>query len=192
MILSSKYDHEISYWGDCCNTFDEEQKQYVYAECMGLHRNHYSFDAQDKSVLDIGGGPASLLLKTYNLKYGMVIDPLMMTYPEFVRERYKTKQIDAFAARGEDLLLPLMVDEVWIYNMLQHVDDPSLIINNAIRIGKRLRIFEWINIAPHEGHPHELSEIKLKEWIGLSGGKTRVFEGDRGCVGTAYFGDFIP
>jgi 2-polyprenyl-3-methyl-5-hydroxy-6-metoxy-1,4-benzoquinol methylase len=33
-------------------------------------------------------------------------------------------------------------DEVWIYNCLQHTQDPELIIQNAKKSAKILRIFE--------------------------------------------------
>ena len=54
---------ESEYWGDCCNTYDEDQKHYVYAKYMGLMAVGYSFSMSGKSVVDIGGGPTSMLLK---------------------------------------------------------------------------------------------------------------------------------
>lgn len=189
MSLVGKYSHEISYWGNCCNTFDEEQKQFVYAEHMGIERQHFSFDAKGRGILDIGGGPTSMLLKSINLCYGLVADPLMMSYPEWVRNRYSIRGLAVLGLRGEDLIFNMPVDEVWIYNVLQHTDEPEKIIGNALRIGKRLRIFEWINIPPHDGHPHELRQEDLDSWIG-SKGSVEVLN-DRGCVGTAYFGNFL-
>ena len=58
-----------------------------------------------------------------------------------------------------------------------------------------LRIFEWVNIPPHEGHPHELTKKSLDEWIGQEGTEEHVAQGtipytDRGLVGDAYFGVF--
>ena len=42
------YEFEKDYWGDCCNTFDEDQKHYVYARLMGLEQEHYSFNVHNK------------------------------------------------------------------------------------------------------------------------------------------------
>jgi hypothetical protein len=48
-----------------------------------------------------------------------------------------------------------------------------------------LRLFEWINIHPHEGHPIELTQKKLDEWIGKEG--KIIMLADSGCYGIAYY-----
>ena len=40
-----------------------------------------------------------------------------------------------------------------------------------------LRIFEWLDIPAHDGHPHELKKEKLDEWIGQSGQVSNVSAG---------------
>jgi hypothetical protein len=86
--------------------------------------------------------------------------------------------------RGEDIYEE-GYDEAWIYNCLQHTDDPELIIQNALRAAKTLRIFEWADIPPHEGHPIELSKEKLDRWIGKEGQTIQL--GESGCFGKAYY-----
>ena len=98
--------------------------------------------------------------------------------------RYDKKNIEYWKIKGEDLNEENW-DEVWIYNCLQHVDDPEKIIKNALKAGKVLRLFEWINIPPHPGHPHELTEEKLNEWIGAKGNTIQLAES--GCYGTGYY-----
>lgn len=185
-MTTDKYEFERRYWGDCSNTYDEETKQYVYAELMGLTRTDFGFDCTGKTIIDIGGGPCSLLLKATNFKAAAVIDPI--EYPAWTRARYSDHGILHMMARGEDLPLrsPLKYDEAWIYNVLQHVDDPELIIRNAKAISKMVRIFEWIDIPPHEGHPHELKKAKLDEWLGIDG-KT-MYINQSGAVGNCYYG----
>lgn len=173
---------EKEYWGDCCNTFDEEQKHYVYASLMGIKRVHYSFDAENKSVLDIGAGPVSMLLKTKNLKKGKVVDPIM--YPRWTRDRYLAHNIHVLVSRGEDIKEKGW-DEVWVYNCLQHTDDPGLIIDKALKAAKVLRLFEWIDIPAHEGHPHELTQETLNEWIGAKGNTVNL--NHSGCYGKGYY-----
>lgn len=182
--MSTEQDHEfeMAYWGDCCNTFDEEQKQLVYSRFLNLKRTHYSFDVEGKTILDIGGGPVSLLLKTINLKKGKVVDPL--PYPKWTVDRYTEKNIEYWQLKGEEII-ETGWDEVWIYNCLQHVENPALIIDNALKAGKLLRIFEWINIPPHPGHPHELTEESLNYWLSTKGNTVTLAEG--GCYGTAYY-----
>ena len=174
---------ESDYWGDCCNTFDEDQKHYVYARYMGLDRKGYSFDVHGKSIVDIGGGPTSILLKTFNLGYGLVVDPLK--YPQWTYARYEAKKVDCLVIRGEDFKCKELYDEVWIYNCLQHTDDPEGIIKNALRAAKTLRLFEWVDIPAHEGHPHELTKENLDKWIGESG--EVVYLAEAGCYGKAYY-----
>jgi glycosyltransferase involved in cell wall biosynthesis/2-polyprenyl-3-methyl-5-hydroxy-6-metoxy-1,4-benzoquinol methylase len=179
------YEMEKSFWNDCTNTFDEDQKHYVYARHMNIKQDYYSFDVEGKSILDIGGGPSSMLLKTINLKKGKVIDPI--EYPKWTIERYNSKNIDVLVDIGENVNEEGW-DEVWIYNCLQHVIDPQKIIENAKKSAKVLRIFEWINIPPHDGHPHCLTKENLDAWIGGSGNTTQLAE--TGCWGECYYGEF--
>lgn len=179
------YEFEKDYWGDCCNTFDEDQKHYVYGRLMGLQQEHYSFNVHNKSILDIGGGPSSMLLKTKNLRKGKVIDPIV--YPKWTMMRYFAKNIEVEICTGEDAI-EYGWDEVWIYNCMQHAIDPQKIIQNALLGAKVLRIFEWIDVPAHDGHPHELTENNLNEWIGAKGHVTELAES--GCYGKAYYGVF--
>ena len=179
----SDYTFESNYWGDCCNTFDEDQKHYVYAKYMGLKQVGYSFDVAGARIIDIGGGPTSMLLKTINLAArSLVIDPLM--YPMWTYDRYSTKGIDSMICRGEDIYEE-GYDECWIYNCLQHTDDPDLIIKNALRAAKTIRLFEWVDIPPHDGHPQMITKKMLDDAIGSEGRLVDLAEA--GCFGKAYY-----
>jgi hypothetical protein len=101
--------------------------------------------------------------------------------------RYKAHNIDVEVIHGEDVS-DTGYDEVWIYNCLQHTDDISKIITNAKRAAPVLRIFEWINIPPHDGHPIMLTKELLDNLIGSSGNTIELAE--NGCYGTAYYGVF--
>lgn len=187
-------DFERKWWGHCGNTYGEETKQIVYAKLMGLAFSHdgnspFSINMTGKSVMDIGGGPSSLLLKCH-LDHGVVVDPC--EYPEWVAKRYEAAGIGFIRQAGEDIpddARAEYFDEVWIYNVLQHTQDPERIIKNAMRCGKVLRIFEWIDIPAHEGHPHMLTEANLNAWIGQAG-STGVLTGEGECFGRYYAGVF--
>ncbi len=194
--MEDHYAFERSYWGDCCNTFDEERKQFTYAKYMGLKEaGPYAFDVEGKSVLDIGGGPVSLLLKCKNLHHGLVVDPI--AYPQWTIDRYKAKNIRVLQARGEELTYSeSLFDEVWIYNCLQHVDDIEKLLRNALSRASLLRFFEWVDIPPHEGHPQMLTSGLLEELLRDTVGSgfysldatTPVFNDPHGCYGKAYAG----
>jgi hypothetical protein len=196
--VDDHFEFERSYWGNCTNTFDEERKQLVYADHMFIPKQTpYVLSAGGKRVLDIGGGPISMLLKCVDLQKGTVVDPIK--YPQWTQDRYAAAGIDVYCLRGEDISdwAADSYDEVWIYNCLQHVDDPGLIIKNAAKIAPTLRLFEWVDIPAHEGHPHELTSAFLRDLIRQAGGSNtgfmaeqKMFTDPHGCYGAAYAGYF--
>lgn len=191
-------DFEAAFWGDCSNTFHEERKHYTYASLMGIKRQHWGFVVpQGTRILDIGAGPCSMLLKTHGAGRRVVCDPLR--YPAWVNMRYALAGIEVMRGPGESLHQHFKeeigseakpFDEVWIYNCLQHVEDPAQILQNALELGTIVRIFEWIDIPPHDGHPHMLTETYLNLWLGWSatgnpGGDITELS-HAGCFGRAY------
>lgn len=178
-------------WHDnCVNSYWEETKQRVYADRMGLVAFHDkgrfpTYDLQGKSILDIGGGPYSLLLKCINVD-GTVVDPC--DYPQWTRDRYKESGLTFVQASGEAFGTTKIFDEVWIYNCLQHTENPEKILKNARQYSKIIRLFEWIDTGISDGHLHDLKEEKLNKWLGGIG-KVEVLN-ESGCMGKAYFGIF--
>lgn len=194
-LWENAQDWELLWHGNCVNSLNEELKQLVYAEKMGLVRKPtpktpYNFDLEGASVLDIGGGAYSMLLKCVNFKDSCVVDPLMDKYPQWVRDRYAVMGINTSCSKGEDIAFdpPKCWDECWIYNVLEHCEDPSKVASNARKFGKIVRVFEWVNTAINTGHLHTLTKENLDAWFG---GEGKVEQVNRnGAVGTAYFGIF--
>lgn len=193
MSWEEAQDWELNWWGTCGNTFGEETKQLLYAEKMGLQKvatdeSAYNYNVDGARILDIGGGPVSLLLKCLCLREGWVVDPLLDKWPKWVTDRYLEAGIIPVSMKAEDLADTPEVDEVWIYNVLEHTDDPERVIRNAQRLGKLIRIFEWINTPPAPGHPHTFTEAVLNEWLH---GEGKVERFSRGRVyGDGYYGIF--
>jgi len=167
--------------------YREQLKQEVYAEKMGLELDCPDNNLQKKSVLDIGGGESSILLKYNNFTNSVVTDPLANSFPEWVRKRYEEHHLSNMPVKGEELS-ETGFDEVWIYNCLQHTERPSLIIKNARKAGKIIRIFEWIEEPISPGHIHTLHEKELNSWLDGKGKTEQV--NDRGCHGLCYYGIF--
>jgi len=198
---------ELDWHGNCINSFHEEEKQLVYAEKMGLIRTPlpktpYNFDLEGKSILDIGGGAYSLLLKCVNYavcdevtvpvknaEWCKVIDPLMAKYPRWVRDRYSTAHIHISDEVGESIIGKMIFDEVWIYNVLEHTKEPKKVIENALELGNIVRIFEWVGTTTNIGHPHSLNKKQLDKWLGGEGKVENISH--NGAVGTAYYGIFV-
>lgn len=195
--MTGSLDHESEWWGNCVNTWSAEWSQIEYAKRMGLpidhDRGHYpSWDLGGKSVLDIGGGPASMLLKARNAGNMTVLDPC--PYPEWVAARYEAAGIEYVVQSGEGFRSDQQYDECWVYNVLQHVVDPGEILKVARRSAKVLRIFEWIGIEGDEMHPHVLTQEDLDRWCGGRGrieeGVDRVWNGPEVQGNYAYYGIF--
>lgn len=184
---------EADWHGNCVNSLGEEYKQMAYARRMGLRAFHngkspFNFNLEGKSVMDIGGGPYSLLLKCENLSHATIVDPC--DYPAWVNMRYEAAGITRMKMKAEDLVaFPPEFDEVWIYNCLQHTEDPELIVANARKIGKIVRLFEWIDTGVADGHLHDLTEEKLNSWLGGVGKVERMNENT--AVGKCYYGIFL-
>jgi len=181
---------ELDWWGNCTNTFGEEYKQFAYARCMGLKTFHngkspFNIDLNNASILDIGGGATSLLLKCVNHHHSKVVDPLKL--PDWVIMRYQNAGIDFLNVTGESFN-GAGFDEAWIYNCLQHTQNPELIIENAKQAANLIRIFEWIDTPTNEGHPHSLTKENLDTWLDGYGKVDLVNENT--AVGKAYYGIF--
>lgn len=111
-----------------------------------------------------------MLLKCHSGGRRVVVDPCH--YPEWVKARYDIAGIEYFVEAGEHIDQVAAItegerfDEAWIYNVLQHTYDPKRIIHHARTFARKVRIFEWIDIPAHPGHPQELKANLLAEWLG--------------------------
>lgn len=192
IIWQRAQEWELNWHGDCVNTLHEEEKQLVYAKRMGIElkpnsKTPYEIDLAGRSVIDVGGGPCSLLLKARSFSSAIVVDPLMYRFPEWVRARYAAHGVMVLGEPGESFVLP-KVDEVWVYNVLQHVQNPKEVIRNAQRHAAMIRIFEWLDTWQNIGHPHVLTAAELDLWLQGTGRVERVNES--GCYGMCYYGAF--
>lgn len=183
---------EAGWWGDCLNTFGEEAKQVTYAHRMemqvvpdGGRWPVYELGGMD--VLDLGGGPVSMLLKgRHRGPNTTVVDPC--AYPEWIATRYEVAGITYVREEAETFQSDVEFAEAWCYNVLQHVVDPESVIATARAHADRLRIFEWLETEACDGHPHTLHADALNKWIGGSG--TVEWVNENGAYGLAYYGSF--
>jgi len=173
---------EFNWWGDCLDTIGEEIKQKTYHKKLGL----IDYDLKGKSVIDVGGGPVSLLLKFKNRGFCTVVDPLNV--PSWVKIRYEENHIQFKNKKAEDYKDTYIYDEAWIYNCLQHTENPQKIIKNVLSNARVIRMFEWINTPISDGHIHTLKEDLLNKWLGGEGKVETINE--NGCIGTCFYGVF--
>lgn len=158
--------HESNYWQNCYQmaAFGEVYKQELYAREMQIPLDATGeIDLAGKSILDLGCGPWSMMLRCINGGRLVGVDPL--DWPNSVRRRYKNYGIEFIQTPAEELLVGGQFDEVWIYNVLQHVQDPAKIVEIAKRSAPITRIFEWVHIPADECHPHVLTPEGLMNWF---------------------------
>jgi len=185
---------EANWHGDCINSYWEETKQLIYAKKMGLkaqmiNGKYPSYNLDNASILDIGGGATSILLKSINIGYCEIIDPLPM--PDWVINRYNSINHLYFINKPAEEYInntSIPFDEAWIYNCLQHTKNPQKVIQIAKKHSKIIRIFEWIENGISDGHIHNLTEKDLNKWLG-GNGKIETLN-ENGCKGLSYYGIF--
>jgi len=184
---------EASWWGKVTSTgYYETTKQVItYAPRMGIiiHNDSQGPHIITKgSILDVGGGPTSMLLLAEGYDLATIVDPC--EYPKWTIERYKEIGIEFIKEKGENLLEISQISsrvytECWIYNVLQHVEDPAKIVSNIRKVSRIIRVFDWLEVGVAPGHPQNLTRDKMDEWFG---GEGSVVQGKGGLQ---YFGIFL-
>ena len=129
------------------------------------------FDLQGKTVVDICGGPSSLLLRCFNFKRAIVVDP--GEFPDYIKERYAENGIEIAKVPAEEFAYEQPVDEVWVYNALAHVYNPSKILLDAKANCKTMRLIEGVNCGTNIQHPQNLVAEEFEQVLGQKG---TVFE----------------
>jgi hypothetical protein len=61
-----------------------------------------------------------------------------------------------------------------------------VVIANARAAADVVRVFEWIDVEPHLGHPHELTSVLLDEWLDYPAYRWAGDVNEGGAVGRAY------
>lgn len=168
---------ELAFWNTPGAELGEQLKQLVYAKYLGLDFVHdgsspYVIDKTGLNILDVGGGPVSLLLKT-QADFKVVADPC--SYPAWVGERYRTNNVQFWSRSGETLTRVSrrnFYDEVWLYNVLQHTEDPQKIFDNIYKVLKKggvFRFLDWVNTPTNTAHPITLTPEQVSEMLKKAG-----------------------
>ena len=119
-------------------------------------------DLQKKSIAEIGCARISSLFFCNNYSKSYVIEPTY--YPE-ADKYFEGKDIVKIHERAEQCDFP-KVDEVWMFNVLDHVQNPDLIIEKAKQNSKIIRFFEPIDCGTNLEHPFSFSLNDYKKYFG--------------------------
>ena len=103
-----------------------------------------------KSIIEVGPADYPALEYCWNYSTSYIIEPLPgNVLVNLIRRR----PIELIAQKAESVEFP-KCDEVWLFNVLQHVQCPRKIINNAKQAAKIIRFFEPVNYPVDKMHLH--------------------------------------
>ena len=161
---------ESDWHGNCANSYQEESKQLDYANRMGIAverdlRNNPVINFNHKRVIDIGGGPYSLLLKGINVM-GTVVDPGL--FPPWVKGRYASAGINFINQKAEDYCSGYY-DIGLLYNCLQHTEEPDKIVRNMRKMCGEIFVHEWLDTPKSSGHIQTITEAQMNKWFDARG-----------------------
>lgn len=149
-------------------------------------------DFKDKFIIEVGAGPKGYALFTEgNFKRCVVIEPLMDRFPEYVKEDYEKMGCEVYGGAFEDVDYE-GIDEIWFFNVLQHVLNPEEQLKKAKANAKVVRVFEPINYPANLCHPHVLTAELFTGVFGEDFG-TKYVGGSRTNFHTAdcYYGTWV-
>ncbi len=135
---------------------------------LSSYRQYFSylgldmFDLKNKSIMEIGCADYPALAYCENYSNGVIIEPMPS---QILRTLIKGKNIDVYAQTVESAELP-KVDEVWIFNVMQHIIDPELFIEKIKGCSKIIRFFEPINTDYNICHPQSYTLDYFKSHFG--------------------------
>jgi glycosyltransferase involved in cell wall biosynthesis len=117
-----------------------------------------------KKILDVGGGPRSILLGTIGAGPSVIMDPVdYVAHIQGLKPLLDSKGIEFRNCKLEDADGPGDFDEVWCYNVLPHTSTPNEFLQSLIlkvRDGGIVRIMEPMH-KPYEHHPTEVTSELL-------------------------------
>lgn len=131
--------------------YDSSYKQYF--QFLNINNN-----LKGKNIVEIGPADFPALGYCFNLGTECkIIEPMPS-------EHLKRFGINICTDLAENAIYES--DEVWLFNVLQHVIDPYKIVERAKKQSKVIRFFEPINYGINECHPWNLTMSMFIEWFG--------------------------
>lgn len=122
------------------------------------------FDLKGKSVCEIGPARIPALYFCSNFSKSWIIEPLVF---QETLDLFKDRDVEFIHDKAETCDIP-EVDEIWLINVLQHVQNPDLIIERIKNKCKTIRFFEPICDWTNDEHPHAFSFEDYYEYFGDS------------------------
>lgn len=136
---------------------EERERQIWYAGLLHIP------DENDRarSVIELGAGPAGLTTRRL-ARHGVrtvAVEP--MDLDGWDREQYALADVELVTAKAEDYHGD-PTDEVWLVNVLQHVERVDVVLAAAQRLALHtVRLFEWVHEPTSSVHLHTLTPAEI-------------------------------
>jgi len=145
----------------------QEPVEMSYEHYRNTYKNYFEYlgidkDLKGKKIMEIGPGRISGLLFCENYSKSYIIEP---TEYEDIDYLYEGKNLEIIKKTVEETDLP-EVDEVWIFNLLQHVQNPDLLVSKCKEVSKIIRFFEPIDLPTNLEHPFTFSKNDFITYFG--------------------------
>lgn len=130
-----------------------------YFDYLGIQREMWNH-----RIIEIGCADVPALSMCSKFRWGIILEPMPSPIlQKLLSEAKETIRLMPVAA--EDFEFP-EVEEVWLFNVLQHVIDPETIIDKSKRAAQTIRFFEPINTPTDKCHLHSFTLDYFRDVFG--------------------------
>ena len=151
------------------NNYEDGIQHYEGAYTQYFGHLQCGFYLRGKTIMEIGCADFAALGYCSGLGAGHIIEPL----PSWMlKKQIEGKPITIYKKPAEEMEV-IPVDEVWLFNVYQHVLDPYKIFEYAKKCGKVVRFFEPIDLPLDVCHLHSLS---LEDFRGVFGDCVKLYK----------------
>jgi len=166
--------HERAYWYPETDALHAERRAEEAARQAWYAGLLFVDLARPASVIELGAGPQGLLARTRLMGAArlVAVEPMPLRSDDALRYAAAGAALWAFPVEALEDIYPAMeqFEEVWMTNLLQHVEDPARVLGIATRLAThRLRLFEWVEEPVSVVHLHTLHADAIGAQLAAAG-----------------------
>jgi hypothetical protein len=136
-----------------------------YFEYLGIKYNQ-----EGKTILEVGPADFPAIFFCRKVK-GIIVEPL--EYP-ILKQIVDDQGFEWHKSALEVVKPKLQADEVWLFNVMQHIIDPIQFVDKCKSLAGVIRFFEPIDYPECTYHPHTYT---LQDYRDLFGDCVRFYKG---------------
>lgn len=135
-------------------------------------RLNKSFELDNKSILEIGHGVFGCLLFCSNFNKSYIVEPMII--PDKIKSKYQNNIEFIQKPFTKELTEIDEVDESFLFNVLQHVENSDEIIDKLKSISKKIYFFEPINTELNTEHINSFNIEYFEKHFGIENTKKYI------------------